>query len=719
MYNYLGVLKKSTAIDHCISCNFFEPKSLDLILSKNNRLEFYSLSEEEGLIPKKYINIYGKIKILLKIPTKKNKDNLFVLSQDLNFCLFSFDSLSNNINILLSGSIKEDLGKIQDDILYTLDKNKNFLLICAYKNIFKIICVNTEMNQFNKYKNYTLRFQYEKIMFIAPFYLDNENKINNGDDNNILNFIVIKEIYNEKNSFQKDYIEMEKEIIMETFQIRIEPDSFNTFLNYKETNAVSNGKMINLKVNSKLRKIINNNNNNLDNNTIDSNKNSNINKKEENKTIIYNYEKLVESINFMEKINLEDEQSIDLMITHPNGLIILFFSSYVIYYQYNKDNKSLTCSKSISYDKKKFIDYILVDEKNFIYYIIDDLRFLYSFGFKKMKKENNFDEENLEMNLQYLGKVSPPSCMAYLNNNILFIGSIKSNSQLIKIDNNEINKIEIDILEEYESLSPISNMVLLNNTKEENSIEVMTVSGVGSNCSVKNIKNGINIIYNGEIEIKNIINVFKIIINDKKKNKNPPFCNLIITTEMKSFIINYDIKYKIISLNNSINFEQNEKVIFAKNINDIIIIVSNINIYIYQNYSKLILKSKLKINENGIIPLLVKYNKNIKGLFIYFNNNNLIKYNIGIKERKIIENEIILNNISISAFDICKKFMIFSSWDNNKLGIYSVNNKKTNYIDLIGDNINFVYISSIQIIKINEEYNIFLSLSFGKLILLK
>ena len=73
MYNYLGVLKKSTAIDHCISCNFFEPKSLDLILSKNNRLEFYSLSEEEGLIPKKYINIYGKIKILLKIPTKKIK----------------------------------------------------------------------------------------------------------------------------------------------------------------------------------------------------------------------------------------------------------------------------------------------------------------------------------------------------------------------------------------------------------------------------------------------------------------------------------------------------------------------------------------------------------------------------------------------------------------------------------------------------------------------
>ena len=31
-------------------------------------------------------------------------------------------------------------------------------------------------------------------------------------------------------------------------------------------------------------------------------------------------------------------------------------------------------------------------------------------------------------------------------------------------------------------------MVLLNNTKEENGIEVMTVSGIGSNCSVKILK---------------------------------------------------------------------------------------------------------------------------------------------------------------------------------------------------------------------------------------
>ena len=48
---------------------------------------------------------------------------------------------------------------------------------------------------------------------------------------------------------------------------------------------------------------------------------------------------------------------------------------------------------------------------------------------------------------------------------------------------------------------------------------------------------------------------------------------------MKSFIINYDYKSKIVSLNSLINFEQNEKVIFAKNIENIILIVTNIYIY--------------------------------------------------------------------------------------------------------------------------------------------
>ena len=122
---------------------------------------------------------------------------------------------------------------------------------------------------------------------------------------------------------------------------------------------------------------------------------------------------------------------------------------------------------------------------------------------------------------------------------------------------------------------------------------------------------------------------------------------------------------------------------------------------------------------NNVLPLIIKYNKNHQGLFIFFNNNNLVKYIIDENNGKIINNEIILSNISISSFDLCKYFLIFSVWENNQLGIYSFNSKKINYISGIDNSLNFVYISSIQILKINEEYCIFLSLSIGKIIYLK
>jgi hypothetical protein len=403
MYNYLGVLRKSTAIEHCVSCNFFESKTPNLILSKNNRLEFYSLSNEGNLIAKKYINIYGKIKILLSIPSKKDKDNLFILSQDLNFSLFSFDSINNNINILLSGSIKEDLGKIQDEFLYCLDNNKNYLMICAYKNIFKIICVNTDKCRFEKYKNYTIRFQYEKILFISPFNLDNKNnkEKDNDEENNILNYVIIKQVYNDKNDYNNEQIEIKKDIVMETIEIKIDQNCFNPPLTSNKSNVNSNNKVSSLKVNSKLRKIINN--------IPDKNKTAKNNTNVENHTIIYNYEKLLECVNFMEIINIEEGQNINLIITHQEGFIIIFFSTYVIYYQYDKINKSLTHSKPVTYDKTRFIDYITIDEKNYKYYIIDDIGSLYLFNFIQGKNKIKDNKENTEMILQLIDKVNPPS----------------------------------------------------------------------------------------------------------------------------------------------------------------------------------------------------------------------------------------------------------------------------------------------------------------------
>ena len=747
MYNYLGVIRKSTAISYCVSCYFFDTKNPNLVLSKNNRIEFYHLTPE-GISQDKYIDIYGKIKILLSIPNQQNNikynDNLFILSSDLDYCLFSYNFSNNNIDSPIKGTIREDLGQIEDNIVYSLDSKKNYLLLYAYKNIFKIICVNNNMRLNDIYKNYTIKFNYENILFLAPLLYDKpDNKnIKNQDkenDNNILTFIAIKSEYIENKTINNNNsnLELKQGIFLESFDIDMDPSSFDPpKLLYKKLKIESNNKTKNINFNNKYKRQIynsqndnsansNNDNNikNTKNSQLSKNKNNNINK---DTTIKYNHQKLFDSKVFLRILNVEENGNINLMITHPDGLIIIFFSKIVFYFKYNPCNSIISTSKSMAYDERKFVDYVTVDEKNYKYYVIDENGTLFLLGFLDTKKNRKNMEFGI-INLQILGKVNNCSCMAYLTNNILFIGSTKCNSQLIRINKRKDNDatFQIEVIEEYESLSPISNIALINNTKEENGIEILTISGTESNCSIKNIKKGKNVLFSGEIEIKNIVNVFKIIINNigNKESKNDnafKYCSFIITTLMKSFIVNYDYKNKIISLNDSFSFKRNELVKYAKNIKNLILIITNINIYFYKNNSELTLLSNYSINKfaSNSFPLIIKYNKNQCGLYIYYNNNNMIKYKID-DDGKIISNEVILKNASISAFDIFSYFMIYSFWDSNQIGIYSFNSNKINYISEFGEFLNFSYITSIQIIKINDEYFIFISLSIGKMIYLK
>ena len=157
MYNYIANISKSTAVTHCLSCNFFSKEKLNLILSKTDNIEFYDLTKE-GLARNTYINIYGKIDLMISIPSHDNnkKDNLFVLSEDLDFALFSYNIDNKNIDTILKGNINEEIGRKQDFILYTLDLMKNFLLISSFKNIFKLICVNNEMRNVENYRDFTI-----------------------------------------------------------------------------------------------------------------------------------------------------------------------------------------------------------------------------------------------------------------------------------------------------------------------------------------------------------------------------------------------------------------------------------------------------------------------------------------------------------------------------------------------------------------------------------
>ena len=56
MYNYIGIIRKSTAVTNCLCCHIFNDDKLNLVLSKTDSIEFYDLTKE-GLVENRFINI--------------------------------------------------------------------------------------------------------------------------------------------------------------------------------------------------------------------------------------------------------------------------------------------------------------------------------------------------------------------------------------------------------------------------------------------------------------------------------------------------------------------------------------------------------------------------------------------------------------------------------------------------------------------------------------
>ena len=686
MYNYIANISKSTAVTHCLSCKFFSQEKLNLILSKNDIIEFYDLTKE-GLVKNNFINIFGKIEILLNIPSheKNKKDNLFILSEDLDFALLSFNNNSNNIDTILNGSVHEEIGRKQDGVFYSLDLMKNFLIISAFKNIFKLICVNNEMRIVEKYHDFTIKYQYEDIIFLAPFSLNYVFKDNiEKHYKNILTFAVIKtDIIDNTNNATTDTSsnELPQEISFETFQILVDANEYKHY-SYLWKNDLLNTISIDTK---------------------DNTKNDNA----------YS----AEDINLLQKIDLSENPTVSLMITHPDGLVILFFSNYVQYYKYDQKKKKLLPKKDkkISYEERKFTTYTLIDEKNYKYFVIDEygnlflLVLILPFSEEKNKSDLIF---------QFLGEINYSTCLAYLDNNYLFVGSNKANSQLVKIEKNENNFI--NVIENFDALAPISNLTLVNkNIENENHVELITISGIEKNCCVNMIKKGIPAIFEDEVEIKNIKNVFKVNLN--KNNHN--IITFIITTINNSIILDYDQNSNKLSLNKQIKLNKNDKILFAKTIynNTLLLMISNLSIFIY------------KINDNGNIeqtqdktldnmkqvrPLLIKYNEKLNSLFVYFNNKQFLVFKIDING-KICSKETLIDNINMSSFGVCKYFIIYSEWDKNNLNIFTINTKKIETMNIVESSKDFAQITNIEIIKKEGLRFVLLSLSNGKLLYFK
>ncbi|CAH8852959.1 unnamed protein product [Trichobilharzia szidati] len=94
--------------------------------------------------------------------------------------------------------------------------------------------------------------------------------------------------------------------------------------------------------------------------------------------------------------------------------------------------------------------------------------------------------------IELLGETATPESIAYLDNGVVFIGSTLGDSQLIRLnpDPDPERNSYITVLETYANISPIVDMVLLEN-KGQN--QLITCSGAYKEGSLRVIRNGIGI----------------------------------------------------------------------------------------------------------------------------------------------------------------------------------------------------------------------------------
>lgn len=93
-----------------------------------------------------------------------------------------------------------------------------------------------------------------------------------------------------------------------------------------------------------------------------------------------------------------------------------------------------------------------------------------------------------------LGKISIPSCLQYLDNDVVFVGSTVGDSQLIHIQRTadpESGDI-LQVIEEFANLGPIADFCVADLDKQGQA-QIITCSGAGKDSSLRVIRNGVGL----------------------------------------------------------------------------------------------------------------------------------------------------------------------------------------------------------------------------------
>lgn len=140
MWNYVVSAQKPTSVTLSATGAFTGPNDLNLLVSKNSRLEIFLLTEK-GLQLIVDVPIYGRISALeLFRPPKSNQDWLFILIEKYKFCILSFDVDEKKIVTEANGDIADKIARPREmGQIAVIDPDRRMIGMHLYDGLFKVI----------------------------------------------------------------------------------------------------------------------------------------------------------------------------------------------------------------------------------------------------------------------------------------------------------------------------------------------------------------------------------------------------------------------------------------------------------------------------------------------------------------------------------------------------------------------------------------------------
>lgn len=217
--------------------------------------------------------------------------------------------------------------------------------------------------------------------------------------------------------------------------------------------------------------------------------------------------------------NIESDSNMLISVPEPYGGVIVIGQESITHIV-DQNNytaiapSELSCATVSCFCRIDYNRFLIGDMKGRLYILI----LIHNDVLKVTPSSSSAPTSAFSLKLILLGEISIPQCLAYLDNNYVFVGSRFGDSQLIKIqpENNEEGRY-IEIVDTFVSLAPIVDILVVDLDKQGQD-QLITCSGFGKEGSIRIVRNGIGINELATIDLQGIKSVWQLKVDSETDN---------------------------------------------------------------------------------------------------------------------------------------------------------------------------------------------------------